>query len=119
VKGRSYGLLVAEAEEGATPRGCPVWRCACACGNSALVPTHDLLSYRTRSCGCAGEEGVSWRERQRRRKPTQALRDGEVVRLFEGAGLCVSEIAHRKSMTRLEVWAALLNRRRYERKFTC
>jgi hypothetical protein len=118
VKGRPYGLLVPEEEAGVTPKGSVIWKCRCACGAEKEVVEHNLLSYRTRSCGCAGEEGLSWRETQRRSKPAKALRDREAVGLFEG-GLCVSQVAHRLSMTRLEVWAALIAMRRYERKFTC
>ena len=34
------------------PNGTWVWRCQCECGNEAMVPSSDLRSGKTQSCGC-------------------------------------------------------------------
>lgn len=33
-----------------------LWRCRCDCGNETVVPTHNLNSGNTTSCGCFGRE---------------------------------------------------------------
>lgn len=34
-----------------------VWKCLCDCGNTAYVPSSDMLSGNTKSCGCGKNEG--------------------------------------------------------------
>lgn len=36
--------------------GAAVWECKCACGRTSIVPSGDLLSGHTRSCGCLHTE---------------------------------------------------------------
>lgn len=36
--------------------GSVIWECACDCGNTAYVSSHNLKTGRTKSCGCHGAE---------------------------------------------------------------
>lgn len=49
--GRRFGRLVA-IEPAESLNGKTTWLCKCDCGNSAVVRTYQLVSYRTMSCGC-------------------------------------------------------------------
>lgn len=46
--------------------GGTMWRCRCACGDLARVCSGDLLSGRTRSCGCLRVETSRTRLAQQR-----------------------------------------------------
>lgn len=45
----------------------PLWFCRCACGGSCLVQSRNLITGRTRSCGCLRAENAK-RQNERRRR---------------------------------------------------
>jgi len=55
VGNRHSRLLVLEKVE--NPYGTQaMWRCVCDCGNVVNVPSHNLRSGNSKSCGCANQE---------------------------------------------------------------
>ncbi len=51
--GQRFGkLLVVEATEMRSSKKCIVWKCICDCGNTAYVPSGQLIEGNTKSCGC-------------------------------------------------------------------
>jgi hypothetical protein len=50
---RAFGRLVVQEAAGSGRRA---WRCACACGATAVVSERGLLRGSTRSCGCLRRE---------------------------------------------------------------
>lgn len=50
--GMRFGKLVAVRPIEERIRGYVVWECRCDCGNTAFVPTGNLRSGNTKSCGC-------------------------------------------------------------------
>lgn len=63
--GQRFGRLTVEfrAQTYESPCGTktPLWSCRCDCGTSCLVQSRNLITGRTRSCGCLRRE----RARQR------------------------------------------------------
>jgi len=53
--GNKYGRLLVERFMG-TGTGGALWECSCDCGNTSVVRRGDLLSGKTRSCGCLALE---------------------------------------------------------------
>lgn len=55
-----FGALTARAFVGNRPHGVvaeePHWRCECECGQSAIVPSKELISGQRNSCGCSKEQ---------------------------------------------------------------
>lgn len=45
-------LVVLKRSEVNTNQGKPQWDCVCDCGNHTVVSSYQLVSERTRSCGC-------------------------------------------------------------------
>lgn len=53
ISGQKFGRLSAIKRIGSDNHGNCLWQCACDCGNdNYLTITRDLLSKKTRSCGC-------------------------------------------------------------------
>lgn len=56
LKDKKFGRLVVveEAERRRTSGGHSIrmWKCLCDCGNEKILPTHNLTSGNTKSCGC-------------------------------------------------------------------
>jgi len=50
--GRRFGLLVVVGRRGSNNHRRPVWLCRCSCGYETTVPSNNLKSGHTRSCGC-------------------------------------------------------------------
>ena len=51
--GKKFGkLTVVQLTEKRTPGGKRLWECNCDCGDAAYVPSSDLNSGHTTSCGC-------------------------------------------------------------------
>ena len=50
--GKRFGKLTVISRGDKTPHGTYRWICKCDCGNTISVPTNDLQSQHTRSCGC-------------------------------------------------------------------
>jgi hypothetical protein len=60
--GRVFGrLVVVRRAEGASTRHGVIWECLCSCGSATLVPSGNLVSGNTLSCGCAHKEQLSAR----------------------------------------------------------
>jgi hypothetical protein len=58
--GRRFGSLVSVARAlASTPDGKARWQCRCDCGNELVVPTGNLTSGNTRSCGCIKAERIA------------------------------------------------------------
>ena len=63
ITGQRFGRLVAiEPISRRTRGGHVIWLCECVCGNLAFVPSGQLTSGNTKSCGCLQKE-----ERENRR----------------------------------------------------
>lgn len=54
--GQVFERLTVRRREGSSKRGQALWCCECVCGGSVIVPTVDLRSGNTRSCGCMQAE---------------------------------------------------------------
>ncbi len=52
--GQRFGRLVVVSPTEKRQYGCIVWRCLCDCDNVAYVPTKQLTTGYTKSCGCLG-----------------------------------------------------------------
>lgn len=55
ISGQKFGRLMVVERVG-TIRGQAAWRCECDCGNTTIVPSHDLKRGSTKSCGCYAAE---------------------------------------------------------------
>lgn len=56
MRGRTVGLWTVHEQAGNITGGSALWRCVCACGNTATVLGGDLRSGKSRSCGCLNRE---------------------------------------------------------------
>jgi len=56
--GLQFGRLVASRPTEERKNGFVVWECLCDCGKTAFVTSHNLLTGRIKSCGCAANETV-------------------------------------------------------------
>lgn len=54
LKGQRFGYLVVTKRVGTSKNRRALWRCKCDCGKSTTVPSIDLKSGNTKSCGCLG-----------------------------------------------------------------
>lgn len=70
--GQRYGRLLVESRISNTPLGKTRWCCLCDCGQRTIVPSSDLRSGATQSCGCL------WRE-AKIHKPNVAAFSGSPV----------------------------------------
>ncbi len=53
--GQRFGKLVCIAPtEQRAANGSVIWQCQCDCGNKCFVPISQMLSGKTKSCGCLG-----------------------------------------------------------------
>lgn len=50
--GRTFGWLSVKDRAGRNKHKKALWRCECACGGVAVVPSHHLKTGHTKSCGC-------------------------------------------------------------------
>jgi hypothetical protein len=86
--GKQYGkLLVKKLQDTRGNRGQILWECLCEYGNIALIPTANLRSGNSKSCGCVrkytGEKSVRWdftisaedRRRSRNEKKAKTWRE--------------------------------------------
>jgi 5-methylcytosine-specific restriction endonuclease McrA len=62
--GRIFGRLTAIEDTGERYRGAIMWLCICSCGAKTRVRSKNLLSGKTKSCGCLQKELASQRERK-------------------------------------------------------
>ena len=53
LRGERFGKLTAIEPAGRSYRGNAVWCCICDCGGTAEVPSNNLRSGNSKSCGCA------------------------------------------------------------------
>jgi len=54
--GQVFEHLYVVKRAGSTEYGNPIWICNCNCGNTTIVPTNNLTSGKTKSCGCYNRE---------------------------------------------------------------
>lgn len=54
--GSRFGRLTVRERSGSDARRNPRWLCECECGKRKVVRGDHLLSGRTASCGCLGNE---------------------------------------------------------------
>jgi hypothetical protein len=54
--GEKFGRLLIIEACGRTKFGMVIWLCECECGNKLKVPTSNLTSGHTKSCGCYSKE---------------------------------------------------------------
>lgn len=63
--GNTYGFLSVLGLVGKNHHNQYLWRCRCVCGKEINVPTHNLTTGNTRSCGCKRHEPSHWRNKER------------------------------------------------------
>lgn len=54
--GNKYGRLKVISRKGSDKYNNSIWECICDCGNLKTVPSHYLVTGRTKSCGCIRNE---------------------------------------------------------------
>lgn len=62
LRGQQFGLLIAIEEVGndkLLKSRCAIWKCQCDCGNIFSIPSNQLISGRTKSCGCGKSKWIS------------------------------------------------------------
>jgi hypothetical protein len=59
ILGQRFGRLVALVSTDQRRHGSVVWQCRCDCGKPTLVPTFNLKTGNTKSCGCLQRETTS------------------------------------------------------------
>lgn len=74
--GQRFGRLTVLERLGANARKEVMWRCQCDCGNIVDVPTANLRSKRTVSCGCNRVEKSSANFTAHPREETLGLENG-------------------------------------------
>jgi len=72
LEGNVFGRLVAIKPTKKRMTKSIVWLCECVCGNLAFVPSGQLVSGHTKSCGCLKKEVVAEMGRARRNLPDEA-----------------------------------------------
>lgn len=82
--GQRFGKLTAIESTEERRGSFVVWRCKCDCGNEKLVPSSDLISGHTKTCGC--DRGSKPKDITAQRfgkltviEPTENRRDGQMV----------------------------------------
>lgn len=104
--GKVFGRLTVLEQFGRTNDRHILWKCSCECGNEAIVSSHQLVSGKTKSCGCLCKENTSKANRKhgatgdhsnidrlyriwssiRKRCNTQTCKD---FKNYGGRGICV------------------------------
>lgn len=54
--GEKFGRLTVVQRSGSNKRGNALWLCLCKCGTEKLIPSNQLISKSTISCGCFNKE---------------------------------------------------------------
>lgn len=62
--GQRFGRLVVIRRAGSTINHSALWLCRCDCGKETIVPTRNLHSGNTSSCGCMHSEQLAARNRE-------------------------------------------------------
>lgn len=57
--GKKFGKLKVIERDGSDKSGNAMWLCICECGSERVVRSYDLISGRTRGCGCVQKEYVT------------------------------------------------------------
>lgn len=65
--GQKFGNLLVLGLVGKNPHNQYMWRCRCECGKEINVPTHNLTTGNTRSCGCKRHNSTYWRNEGKHR----------------------------------------------------
>lgn len=73
LSGKRVGRLLVNKKVGNNKHGASKWECLCDCGNTTIVISRQLITNRTRSCGClyieyikslplkTGDRAMNWR----------------------------------------------------------
>ena len=59
LQGIRFGKLLVLSESGRGKDRHILWKCQCDCGNETVVSSHQLISGKTKSCGCYQREQTS------------------------------------------------------------
>lgn len=70
LEGQTFGRLTVVERVGKMKNGAILWKCQCSCGGTTVVPTCNLRSGNTKSCGCLSG-------RKKKNKPYTAWRSPE------------------------------------------
>lgn len=54
--GQRFGRLVVIARVGSTQKREATWECLCECGRTIILPSYNLRSGNTKSCGCLSSD---------------------------------------------------------------
>lgn len=76
--GKRFGRLVVIKFGGKDDKKRRVWECVCDCGNTVFIPTAQLNSGKTKSCGCYN------RDTARQRMTTHGMRKSALYRIWAG-----------------------------------
>ena len=52
ISGKKFGTLTAIKDVGCDKKYGRLWECLCDCGNTITIPTTNLTTDKTKSCGC-------------------------------------------------------------------
>ena len=74
--GQKFGRLTVIERVENNKHGKARWKCECECGNDVFIPTGDLKSGRTQSCGCFNKE------RTKESRTTHGLTDHPLYRVW-------------------------------------
>jgi hypothetical protein len=59
LKGKVFGKLIVNSQEGFDKWGSSLWLCFCECGNKIIVKSGNLKNGHTKSCGCLNESFIA------------------------------------------------------------
>jgi len=83
------------------------WLCRCTCGNEKVVTGHNLLSLKTRSCGCLNRELVAARSTcaaRANRIPQGAPVGDGLYKWGNGLPMTMGAICRKEKVNYLMVW---------------
>lgn len=76
--GQRFGRLVVIVRAGTSPKREATWKCLCECGKTIVLPSYNLRSGNTKSCGCLNSEEA------RKRAATHNMSRSRLHRVWEG-----------------------------------
>lgn len=82
--GQTFGRLRVISEAGRSKSSHVLWLCRCSCGNQSTVPSDNLRTGHTESCGCLQKEGLAERCPQRVHGHAGRSGDSPTYRSWDG-----------------------------------
>ena len=80
LKGQRFGKLkVISYTEKRANEGSIIWRCECDCGNIIEVPTYNLVTNHTTSCGCKQKETLANKTYKGESKISNILKENNIT----------------------------------------